>query len=143
MPRVIRLYQDMTFEEKTIKAEENNLKINKDYNAKFKLGVSVFKERPFKILQRVLIFWKKRRNLFILLDGCPSTFSLEPSKNGKEPALNLNFGSMTDTTKFIHKVVAKSKAEGKPMSNTQFMVLALLVGAVLMFQFMIMKGVTI
>ena len=143
MPKLIRLFQDMTFEEKKIKAEENNLKINNDYSAKFKLGVSVFKERPFNFLKRILMFWKKPRSLFILLDGCPETFSLEQPKEGERPALNLNFGSVRDAVKFINKVVNKSKADTKSMSNMQFIVIALLIIMVLMFQFLIMKGITL
>ena len=141
MTNLIRIYPDMTFTEKKVKTWEDKIQLDKHYTPEFKIGTSVFKERAFNPLKKILMFWKKPRNLLLLVDACPSAVHLEGSN--PHPALAFNFGTMKDTEKFLYKVVAKSKSESKPISNTQFLVLALLLGAVLMFQFMLMKGITI
>lgn len=140
MVKLLRLFLDMTFEEKNRRIEQDKIKITKEYTANFKMGTSVFRERPRPLLIRLLLFWKKPRNLALIIDGSPQTMSLEVEKDNK-PALSFNFGTMKDTARFVYQIVAKSKGEQKPISNMQFLVLALLLGAVLMFQFMIMKGV--
>lgn len=148
MVKTIILYPDMSFIEKTVKTEEDKLKITKDYRPSFQLGKSVFKERPKSLLKRLLIFWKRQRNLTILVAGSPSATNLEMYDSIDEqgihqlkPALCLNFGTLDDAVKFLKKVTLKSIADRKQMSNTQFFVLALLIVGVLAFQFMIMKGV--
>lgn len=147
MVNLIRLYQDFTFIEKKIQAEENKLTVDKknEYVAKFKAG-SIFRERR-TFLQRMMV-WRKPRNLVILLDGCPTALSLEQEffkHEGTEepkPALNLNFGTLKDTKKFIVKLILKTKADLKPISNMQFIVIAVLLAMVLVFQILLMRGVT-
>lgn len=148
MVKTIILYPDMSFVERTVKTEEDKLKINKNYTPSFQLGKSVFKEKPKPFLKRLLMFWKWPRNLTILVAGSPNATSLELydgiDENGVhqlKPALCLNFGTLEDAIKFLKKVTLKSIADRKQMSNTQFFVLALLIVGVLAFQFMIMKGV--
>lgn len=140
MVKLLRLFPDMTFEEKNRRTEQDKIKISKEYTPSFKIGTSVFRERPRPFLIRLLVFWKRPRNLALIIDGAPQSMSLEVER-GDKPALSFNFGTMKDTIKFVYQIVAKSKGEQKPISNTQFLVLALLLGAVLMFQFMLMKGV--
>lgn len=86
----------------------------------------------------------------LLLDGTPEAVTLDLDhlvKNDstgqvkEHPALNFQFGDMKDTQQFIYKIVAKSKADQKPMSTTMFTILAILIGIVVVFQFMLMKGV--
>lgn len=150
MARLLRIYPDMTFTEKTVRTEQDKIIVEKKYTPAFKIGTSVFKERSKPFLTRILFFWKKPRNLLLLVDGSPLATHLENirdvDENGQittKPALAFNFGTMKESLDFIDKVVRKSKADTKPISNTQFLVLALLLGAVLMFQFMIMKGITL
>jgi len=140
MTNLIRIYPDMTFIEKKVKTFENKALIDKDYTPEFKIGTSVFKERAFNPIKKVLMFWKKPRNILLLVDGCPTMMHLEGSN--PHPALAFNFGTMNDTKAFIKKVTYKSIADRKAISNNQFLVLALLLGTVLMFQFMMMKGIT-
>jgi hypothetical protein len=145
MAKLLRLYTDMSFEEKTVKVSEDKIILRRgetDYTPSFGIGKSVFREKR-KI--SFLMPWKRPRNLIILLDGAPQAISLEstPGENGEplRPALALNFGTLKDAKRFIYKMVAKSKADQKPITNMQFTVMAILIGAVLVFQFMIMKGV--
>ena len=146
MVNLIRLYLDMTFSETKTKAEENKIVVDKNYTPTFKMGTSIFRERKTKFSR--LKFWKRRRNLVILIDGCPRVTHLEEiplSTNDKgltTPALAFEFGTRSDTTKFIYKLIAKSKAELKSMSNTQFLILAFLCGIIVVFQILLMRGVS-
>jgi len=143
MVKVITLYQDITFTETRKKTEQDKLIISKKplLTQTFKTGTSVFRERPFNPLKRVFMFWKKRRDLMIIVDGNSTALNLE-LKEGQKPTYNFNFGTIKEAQEFIDKSNRKSRADSKPISTNQFLVLALLLGAVLMFQFMNMKGVT-
>lgn len=149
MVNLIRLFPDMTFEELSKRTAENKVLMDKDYQPDFKIGASVFRERPQNVLKRYVFFWKKARNLMILIDGNPSAIDfINPALNGppeagkQKPWLGLNFGSEKDTKRFIAKLMAKAKVDQKPMSNFQFLGIAGLLIAVLMFQFLLMKGIT-
>src|SRR4030042_3881618 len=141
MVRLLQVYPDMTFIEKTVKTKENKIIITKDYTPEYKIGTSVFRERSSSLLKRIIFFWKKPRNMVLLVNGAPTAVHLEGGN--PHPALAFNFGTMDDSIKFLKKVTYKSIADRKPIRNNQFLVIVLMIGAVLMFQFMIMKGVTI
>lgn len=138
MVKLLRLYPDMTFEEKRAKTSQDKITVDKDVTVDFEMGTSIFKERrkPIDYFKP----WKRSRQLAILLDGTPTALSLRPLPDDKL-SLAFDFGTIKDTVKFIYKIVAKSKSDQKPISNTQFMVLALLIGAVVVFQMMMLKGV--
>ena len=137
MPTVIRIFPDMTFEETKRRTREDKIIIDKDYTPEFKIGTGVFIER-MTFLKRLML--KRKRNLILLVDGAPMATHLEGSN--PHPALAFDFGTREDTQKFLYKIVAKSKADQKPISNMQFTILAVLIGIVVVFQFMLMKGVT-
>lgn len=155
MPKIIRLYLDNTFEEKYVATEQDKIILHrkeKDYTPTFIPGKSVFREKPFNFLKRILMFWKKPRNLIILLDGAPKALTLDLPDNfdrDKDPSdlmdtdlvLGFNFGTLKDLKRFVYKVVAKSKADQKPISNMMFTVLVVILSLVLVFQILLMKGV--
>lgn len=152
MVKVLRIYLDQTFTEKNAKIEQDKLilkRSEKDYTPEFSPGRSVFKERPFPIALKMIKFWKKRRTLILLLDGQPKAVTLDPpeAKDDKEIKdedykLSFSFGTLATVKRFIYKLVAKSKAEQKPISNIQFTILAIFLGIIVVFQLLIMKGVT-
>lgn len=137
MVSIIRLFPDMTFEERTVKTQSDQFKVGENKIISFKIGTSVFKERRSRF-QR-LKFWKKRRNLLLWVNDTPSAMHLEGSN--PHPALTIPWGTEKDISKMINRVVNKSKAEQKPISNTQFFVLAILGILNLVFMFMLMRGV--
>jgi len=136
----------MTFSEIKTKAEENKIVVDKNYTPTFKMGTSIFRERKTKFSR--LKFWKRSRNLAILIDGCPKVthleeISLDPKdKSLTTPALAFEFGTRMDTIRFIYKLIAKSKAEHKPISNMQFLVLTILLVVIVVFQILLMRGVS-
>lgn len=140
---LITLYQDITFTETKKRVEQDKILVTKkpSYTPNFKTGTSVFKERPLPFWKRLFLFWKRPRQLIILVDASPTALNLE-LKDGQKPAYNLNFGTVKETMAFIDKAQRKSRADQKPISNNQFLILALMLGAVLMFQFMLMRGMT-
>lgn len=147
MVKIIKLYPDMTFQEKNYKSEQDKIIFDKKTNetANFKLGKSMFRERR-SFLDK-LKFWKRTRSLCIHLDGCPEVLSLEERNEiegeGTKPALYFNFGTRKDTATFIYKLGAKSMVDIKPISNTMFLILCILIGVVIVFQFLLMRGVKI
>ena len=140
MTNLIRLFQDMTFNERKVKIKENKILIDKNYTPDFILGTSVFRERPKPFLIRLITFWKRPRNLLVLVDGASRAAQLLGDEEN-HPALAFSFGDRQDAERFLYKIVAKSKADQKPLSNFQFILLALLIGMVVVLQFMLMKGV--
>jgi hypothetical protein len=150
MVHLIRLYQDLTYIRKKRKVQDNKLLVSKKegYTPDISQGMSIFKER-----KPAWKFWRGGKDIAILLDGCPKALTLESPKpqydtDGKllstgEPSLNLQFGTREDTKRFISKVVAKDKADQKPITNIQFIIIAMLLGLVLVLQFMSMRGTTI
>lgn len=140
MVSIIRLFTDKTFEETKKTPKDNKLPISNIYTPEFGEGESVFKERlsasnKFK-------FWKKQRNLIILVDGCPKATELRiTASEGEKPCLYFNFGTMKEAWAYIAKVVAKSKADQKPISTWQFVILAVMMGGIIALQFALMKGV--
>jgi hypothetical protein len=134
MVSLIRLYQDMTYIRKKRPTQDNKILVSKkeEYQAEITMGASIFRER-----KPSWKFWTHGKDIAILLDGCPKVLTLEPLQG--KPALNLQFGSREDTNKFINKVVNKSKADTKPITNLQFIVLAMLIGIVVVLQIIIMQ----
>lgn len=137
----------MTFSETRTKAEENKILVDRHYNPTFKMGTSIFRERKTKYSR--FKFWKRPRNMAILIDGSPKVTHLEEiplnpkdDQSLKTPALAFEFGTRKDTQKFIYKLIAKSKAEQKPISNMQFLILTILLVVIVVFQILLMRGVS-
>ncbi len=140
MVSIIRLFLDKTFEEIKKTPKENKLPISPAYIPGFGEGASVFRERLSA--QNKFMFWKKPRNLVILVDGCPKATELKiGNADGDKPCLYFNFGTMKEAWAYIAKVVAKSKADQKPIQTWQFVVLAVMIGGIIALQFALMKGV--
>lgn len=138
MVTLIRLFQDMTYIRKKRKVQDDKVLVSRkeNYTPSLTLGTSIFKERkPF------WKFWTHGKDIAILLDGCNHVLTLEKSE--EKPSLNLQFGTKEETVRFISKVVAKSKADQKPITNFQFLIMAMLLGLIVVLQFMAMRGVKI
>jgi len=73
------LYPDMTFEEKKVKTDATNVVIDKHYSPSFSMGRSVFKEVDIPRLK----FWRKPRNIIILVDGSDRAMELHDSATGE------------------------------------------------------------
>lgn len=137
MVTLIRLYPDMTYLRKKRKIQDDKIIVSKkdDYKLSLTMGASVFRER-----KPAWKFWRSGKDIAILMDGSPKALTLDPKD---APTLNLQFGTKEDTKKFITRVVAKSKADQKPITNIQFLIIAMLLGLVVVLQFMAMRGATI
>ena len=148
MVKVIRLFGDMTFEEKRSKAKETKLQIEKEYEVDFAIGRSVFIER-WKFINR-LMFWRRRRQMVFLNDGSNECMNMAsetvPSEKNPgcveiRPSLSFNFGTRDETRRYVAKVIAKAKADQKPLSTNQFIIIIALLAVIAMLQVMVMKGV--
>jgi hypothetical protein len=127
----------MTYLRKKRKIQDDKIIVSKkdNYTPSLTLGASVFRER-----KPAWKFWSRGKDICILMDGSPKALTLDPKD---VPALNLQFGTKEETTRFISKVVAKSKADQKPITNMQFMMIAMLLVIVVVLQVMAMRGATI
>lgn len=145
MPRLITLFADMTFKEKKTKSQEDNLPISKDKSVKFSLGQSIFTERLTTL--DYLKIWKRRRSIAIMLDGSDKVMHLEKELNEdgtvKTLAFSLEYGTAKAAESMVARTAAKNTVEKKPLSNTQFIVIAVLLGLVVVLQLMMLRGVTI
>jgi len=129
---IITLNPDMTFSEKTRKTQETEIKFKGDYTPTFSPGLSVFSETGIPKWK----FWRKHRKLIVILDGAAKAFELKTPKT-----LSPSYWTREERRKFVAKVVAKSKAEQKPMTNWQFGILALMVGIGLLIQFLVARRI--
>lgn len=132
----IILHPDMTFEEKRRKTESTEIDLGDDYKPSFSMGRSVFKETGVSRLK----FWKKPRNLLILLFGAHRAFELH---DGTTKELEPNYWSMKEKQKFIKKLIAKSKAAQRAITLSHFIILAILLGVVIALQLALMRGIRI
>lgn len=132
----IILHPDMTFEEKKKKTESTEIDLGNDYKPSFKIGRSVFKEINVSRLK----FWRKPRNLIILLFGAHQAFELH---DGKTQEIEPNYWSMKEKQKFIKKLIAKSKAAQRAISLSHFIILAILLVVIIVLQLALMRGIRI
>lgn len=130
------LHPDMTFEEKKKKTESTNIDMGKDYKPSFSMGRSVFKEIGISRLK----FWRRSRNLIILLKGAHKAFELHDSATHE---LDANYWTMKEKQDFIKKLIAKSKAAQRAISLSHFVILAILLMVVIALQLALMKGIRI
>jgi len=132
---VIILNADQTFVDKKVQAEGINLPLGKDWSPSFTPGKSVFSERVPKWK-----FWRKERRIIIISDEAMKAFELEVKGPGKKGKIVSSLWTLKEKTKFIAKVIAKSKAAQKPYSNWQ--VIAILVGLAIIavLQLLTMRG---
>lgn len=126
---VIELNADMTFRERKRKTEENHIKVSKNKSPSFVIGRSIFRELiPF--WKKVLLF-KRSRNLILYFTGANSCFSVsKQSLNSYESQL----WSEKEKEDYVNKLIAKSRAELKPMSNFQFFIIGGLLVAILLIE---------
>jgi hypothetical protein len=129
---ILILNPDLTFTEKRQKTQETEIKFKNDYAPTFSPGLSVFSETGIPKWK----FWRTHRKLILILDGAAKAFEMKTPKK-----LEPNYWTTEERRKFVAKVVAKSKAEQKPMSNWQFVILALMVGLGLLIQFLVARRV--
>jgi len=127
------LYPDMTFEEKKVKTDATNVIIDKHYSPSFSMGRSVFKEIDIPRLK----FWRKPRNIIILVDGSDRAMELHDSATGE---VEIGHWTRKEKEKFVRKIVAKSVARQRAISMGHFVILALMIGVVIILQIMLMKG---
>lgn len=126
----------MTFKEKKIKTESTELNMDKNYKPSFSPGRSVFRETGVSRLK----FWRKPRNLIILLDGAMKAFELHDTATEK---IEANYWTRKEKEKFINKLIAKSKAAQKVISTWQFAVIMLGLVFIVILQILILRGIRI
>lgn len=111
------LKPDMTFIEKKVRTKQNLMRLGKNDLASFNMGKSVFRER-LRISQRWK-FWRKRRNLILILEGSNSAFELaydppkpEDPSNREDPLVWIQPSAFTkeQAEEFISKLYAKQSA---------------------------------
>lgn len=137
---VLELRPDMTFSELKRKTEADNVKISENDSPSFKVGKSVFRETFSLSWRRFLPFGKKKpRNLILHLEGANSCFDLDITAKELE-SYKHHLWNKKEKEKFISKVIAKSKAEQKMISTTHFLILAIMLGVIVVLQFLIVRG---
>lgn len=143
---LIELYPNMTFKELEAKSEADNLKITKHDAPSFKIGASVFREiiSPLNWKRYIPLMWRNRkpRNLIIHLNGANSCFELDVPKNALE-SFKHHLWSPKEKEKWMNKLLAKSKAEQKIISTTQFYVLVIMLGIIAVLQILTMRGMPV
>jgi len=124
----------MTYKEKNVKTEGINLIINrKHWTPSFTLGRSVFRRLTSKWR-----FWQRSNNLVLVLDEAETCFSLH---DGVAKEIDVgNPWTRKALRKYVAKIVAKQKAEQKIINTTHFVILAVMIAGVMVFQFFIMRG---
>lgn len=131
--KTIILNPDMTYSEKNTKTEGKHLIINrKHWTPTFTLGRSVFRKLTSKWR-----FWQRTNNLVLVLDEAQQCFELH---DGTTKELEPHIWTMKEIRKYVAKILAKSKAEQKIINTTHFIILAVMIAGVLVFQFFIMRG---
>ncbi len=132
----IILNPDMTFEEKKVKTQSDNLKLEKHYTPSFSLGRSVFKEIGVSRIKP----WKKARNLILLVDGSNKAFEMH---DGKAKEIEPGYWTRKEKEKFVNKVIAKSKADQKIINTTHFIIIMVGIVFIIVLQFLMMRGLRI
>lgn len=115
--KALILKPDMTFIEKNVRTKQNFMRLAKNDLVSFNMGKSVFRER-LRISQRWR-FWKKRRNLILVLEGANKAFELvydppQPDEKGnlQDPLVWIQPSAFTksEADDFISKLYAKQSA---------------------------------
>jgi len=117
-PNVLILNPDMTFKEKRHKTSEDRIHIKREWNPQFSPGKSVFSEVGIRRWR----FWRRARKLIVLADGSLQAFELQINNPG-ENELKPHYWDLKEIRKFVAKVLAKSKAQQRSISNTQLIMI--------------------
>lgn len=137
---VIELNADMTFKEVLKATDENSVKISSGSTPSFSLGRSVFREIKDPLnWKRYIPFMlrnRKPRNLILHLNGANSCFELSDKLKSNQDHL----WSKKEKEKFVSKIIAKSKSEQKLIDTTQFYIILVCLGLVILLQIIIGRG---
>jgi len=115
--RVIELYLDLTYEDKKIPYDVNQLKPRKDEKVQFE-PVCVFRERKKWGLFSWLPFRRGGKSLIFFVNGAKNALRF-----GKVTSELQALWTKKEAKEFVHKEVAKAHEEQKPMTWTQFIIL--------------------
>lgn len=117
--RAIELRTNRTFREKKFPLEGNKLIPKKGEEVRFSPGCVFDEEKTWNRLK----FWRSPRKLIFYVKGTVEAIKFNENMKGLNP-----FWDMGEAGDFVHKLIAKTKAEQKPMKWSQFIILAIMLG---------------
>lgn len=115
--RGIELRLNRKFREKDFKTQENKVIPEKGDEIRYSPACVFDEEKTWSRFK----FWRHRRKLIFFVEGTVQALKFVEGTKGMNP-----FWTKKETKDFVHKLVAKTKAEQKPMKWSQFIILAIL-----------------
>lgn len=112
--RGIQLMLNRKFREKDFKTQENKVIPEKGDEVRYSPACVFDEEKTWSKFK----FWRHPRKLIFFVEGTVEALKFNAKMKGMNP-----FWSKKETRDFVHKLVAKTKAEQKPMKWSQFIVI--------------------